>query len=108
MSNSNNNANGQQNDSNRPATTIRYGAIKATIWRNETRNGSMYSTTVTRTYKEGDDWRESHSFGPGELPTVAKVMLDAHTWVQEQMASERQEERKNQQQPRKSREPARA
>jgi len=83
MSNSNNNANGQQNDSNRPATTIRYGAIKATIWRNETRNGSMYSTTVTRTYKEGDDWRESHSFGPGELPTVAKVMLDAHTWVQE-------------------------
>lgn len=35
-----------------------------------------------------DDWRESHSFGPGELPTVAKVMLDAHAWVQEQMASE--------------------
>jgi hypothetical protein len=68
----------------------------------------MYSTTVTRTYKEGDDWRESHSFGPGELPTVAKVMLDAHTWVQEQMASEREEERKHQQQPRKSREPARA
>ena len=52
MSNSNNNANGQQNDSNRPATTIRYGAIKATIWRNETRNGCMYSTPVTRTYKE--------------------------------------------------------
>jgi hypothetical protein len=50
MSNGNNNANGQQNDSNRPATTIRYGAIKATIGRNETRNGSMYSTTVTRTF----------------------------------------------------------
>jgi hypothetical protein len=107
MSNSNNNANGQQSDSNRPATTIRYGAIKATIWRNETRNGSMYSTTVTRTYKEGDDWRESHSFGPGDLPTVAKVMLDAHTWVQEQMVRERQEERQPQQ-PRKGREPAHA
>ena len=46
MSNSNI-ANGQPNDSNRPATTVRYGAIKATIWRNETRNGSVYSTTVT-------------------------------------------------------------
>jgi len=107
MSNSNN-AKGQQNDSNRPATTIRYGAIKATIWRNETRNGYMYSPTVTRTYKGRDDWRESHSFGPGKLPTVPNLMLDAHTWVQEQMASERQEERKNQQQPRKGREPARA
>ena len=57
-------------------------------------------------YKEGDDWRESHSFGPGELPTVAKVMLDAHTWVQEEMASEREEERQSQS--RKGREPARA
>ena len=53
MSNSNSKANEQQGDGNRPAT----------IWPNETRNGSIYSTTITRTYKEGDDWRESHSFG---------------------------------------------
>ncbi len=70
MSNSNN-ANGQQNDSNRPATTIRYGAIKATISRNETRNGPMYSTTVTRTYKEGDDWRESR-----DMPVTPTLRLD--------------------------------
>jgi hypothetical protein len=74
----------------------------------------MYSTTVVRTFKtEGDEWRESHNFGPAELPTVAKVLLDAHTWVQEQLAREREETRQGnpeQRQARKARngEPARA
>jgi hypothetical protein len=72
MPNNDNSGNGEQHDANRPAQTIRYGAVKATIWRNPTRNGTMYSTTVVRTFKgEGDEWRESHSFGPGELPTGA-------------------------------------
>lgn len=113
MSNSNN-GNAQVSENNRPAQTIRYGAIKATIWRNPTRNGTMYSTTVIRTFKgDGDEWRESHSFGPAELPTVAKVLLDAHTWVQEQLAREREEARPKDPQERQARkgrdrEPARA
>ena len=111
MSNSNN-GNAQASETNRPAQTIRYGAIKATIWRNPTRNGTMYSTTVVRTFKgEGDEWRESHSFGPGELPTVAKVLLDAHTWIQEQLARERADQRQpdtQQRQPRSNRDRAAA
>jgi len=104
MPNSDNAGNGEQHNANRPAQTIRYGAIKATIWRNPTRNGTMYSTTVVRTFKgEGDEWRESHSFGPNELPTVAKVLLDAHTWIQEQLARERADQRQPESQQRSSR-----
>jgi hypothetical protein len=87
-------SNGNGNETNRPVQTIRYGAIKATIWRNATRTGTMFSTTVSRSFKGDDDnWRESHSFGPSDLPTVAKVLLDAHTWVQEQIAGEKEEAR---------------
>jgi hypothetical protein len=107
-----NNGNGEHDEVNRPAQTIRYGAIKATIWRNPTRNGVMFSTTVTRSFKgEDEEWRESNSFGPSELPTVAKVLLDAHTWVQEQLTREREQAREKdpkQVQPRKGREPVRA
>lgn len=84
---SNGNGNGQQQGSNnRPAQTFRYGAIKCVIWRNEGRNGPFYSTVITRSYKDGEDWKESSSFGQEDLPTVAKAALDAHSWVQEQLA----------------------
>src|SRR4051812_21447843 len=86
------NSNGQQqNGSNRPAQTFRYGAIKCVIWRNEGRNGSFYNTVITRSYKpDGDEqWRDSDSFGQEHLPTVAKAALDAHSWIQEQLTKDR-------------------
>ena len=90
MSNSNG-QNGQQQGGNKPVQTFRYRAIKCTIWRNDSRNGPFYSTVITRSYKDGEDWRDSNSFGQEDLPTVAKAALDAHTWVQEQMAKDREE-----------------
>jgi hypothetical protein len=89
MSNSNA-QNGQQNGGNKPAQTFRYRAVKCVIWRNDGRNGSFYNTVITRSYKDGDDWKESHSFGQDDLPTVAKAALDAHSWVQEQLSKERE------------------
>ena len=92
MSNSNSNAQNvqQQNGGNKPAQTFRYRAIKCVIWRNDGRNGPFYNTVITRSYKDGDDWKESPSFGQDDLPTVAKAALDAHSWTQEQLAKDRE------------------
>lgn len=89
MSNSNAQKSPQQDSSKRPAQSFRYGAIKCVIWRNEGRNGAFYNTVITRSYKDGEDWKESSSFGQEDLPTVAKAALDAHTYVQEELAKER-------------------
>ena len=115
MSNSNSENSQQQGSGNRPAQTFRYGAIKCTIWRNDSRNGPFYSTVVTRSYKDGEDWKESNSFGQEDLPTAAKAMLDAHSWVQAQLAKDRpapSSQAETQEQPKQrqrtgSREPAR-
>ena len=37
--------------------------------------------TVSRLYKDGDDWRDSTSFGRDDLPLVGKVLDRAHTWI---------------------------
>ena len=70
---------------NRPVHTIRYGAIKAAIWRNMVDNGNasrpMYSVTFTRSYKDGKNWKVSSSFGLGDLLVLAKAMNDAHTFI---------------------------
>lgn len=37
---------------NQPATTLRYGRIKATIWQNVSEKGPFFSTTFSRSFKD--------------------------------------------------------
>lgn len=78
-----------QNAKNRPVKQIRYGGVKALVWRNETQNGPMYNVTVGRLYREGEEWKTSSSFNVEDLPALAKALLDAHTWVHELADAER-------------------
>jgi hypothetical protein len=70
---------------NRPIHTIRYGAVRAAIWRNVVDNGNasgpMYKVTFSRSYKDGNEWKDSAAFGPDDLLELAKAADDAHTWV---------------------------
>ena len=65
----------------KPVNEIRLGRIKAAIWANETEQGIRHNVTITRLYKDGDEWKTSTSFGREELPLVAKVADLAHTWI---------------------------
>jgi hypothetical protein len=69
---------------NRPVHEVRLGRIRAAIWQNETDSGTFYNVTITRLYKDGDDWKDSTSYGRDDLPLVAKVCDQAHTWIFEQ------------------------
>ena len=66
-----------------PAHEIRLGALKATIWRNETAVGTRYNVTVRRLYKEEEEWKATDSFGRDDLLPLAKVLDLAHTWIHE-------------------------
>ena len=70
-----------QQTKNRPVHEIRLGRIKAAIWENDTQNGTRHNVTVSRLYKEGDTWKDSTSFGRDDLPRVAKVADQAHSWI---------------------------
>ena len=76
-----------KSESNKPAHEVRLGRIKATIWANETENGTRYNVSIVRIYKDGEDWKEATSFGREELLLVAKVADMAHTWIYEQKES---------------------
>ena len=73
-----------ENGKQRPAHEIRLGRIKATIWANQGDNGTWYNVTLSRNYKDGDEWKSSASFGRDELLTVAKAADMANTWIHEQ------------------------
>lgn len=64
-----------------PVHTIRFGLIKASIWRNHTKVGDRHVVTVVRLFRNGDLWQESTRFGRDDLPLVSKVMDLAHSWI---------------------------
>ena len=68
---------------NKPAHEIRFGQIKATIWENDTENGTRFSVTLAKVYKDGDDWKETKSFSRNDLLAVSHVSQLAATWVNE-------------------------
>ena len=89
------NQNKSEKAGNRPVHAIRYGAVRAAIWRNVVDNGnasrSMYNVTFTRSYKDGEEWKASTSFGPDDLPVLAKAANDAHSFIHEQRTKHAEE-----------------
>ncbi len=69
-----------------PAHEIRMGAIKATIWENQTQTSTRHNVTVSRIYKDGEEWKQTESFGRDDLQLLTKVVDLAHTWIFEHAA----------------------
>ena len=66
----------------KPADEIRFGRVKATIWMNTTEDGqSRYSVVFSCLYREGEQWKSTHSFGRNDLLLLAKVADFAHTRI---------------------------
>lgn len=76
-----------------PIHEIRMGRIKATIWENQSQNGVWYSVQISRLYKNEDGkWKQVDSFGRHDLPLVAKLADQAHSWIYETERQARAEE----------------
>ena len=69
---------------NKPIREIRMGSIKASIWENKNDKGVWHNVSLSRIYKDGDEWKRSENFGRDDLLTVAKVADLAHTWIYKQ------------------------
>ena len=67
----------------KPATEIRLGRIKASVWPNarDDGKGTWYSVQLVRLYRDGEEWRTSQTFGRDDLLLVAKVADLAHSRV---------------------------
>ena len=79
----------------KPIHTMRMGRIKLAIWQNETESGVRHNVTFSRLYKDGDQWKDSTSFGRDDLPLLAKLADDAHRWLYQEVAASQPPEEDN-------------
>lgn len=74
----------------KPAAELKCGLITASIWKNESDKGKThYSVTFNRAYRSGEKWKRTGSFGPGDLPGLAKLADQAHAKIDELAAADR-------------------
>jgi hypothetical protein len=65
-----------------PAHRIRLGRIRAAIWANETEDRRVwFNVSVSRRYMDGEQWKDTTTFGRDDLPVVAKVVDMAYAWI---------------------------
>ena len=68
--------------SKRPATPLRCGNIKATIWQNSSEKGPFFATTFSRPFKDQSGaWRNGTSFGLNDLEALVSVAREAKEWI---------------------------
>jgi len=86
----------QQTTSDKPAphSKIFVGGVKATVWANTGENGrTSYAISVAKIFKGQDDqWHESNSYFPEDLPKLAIAATKAYESIHCRV-SERQEEK---------------
>ena len=80
---------------NKPVHEIRLGRIRAAVWQNETEAGARHSVTFTRLYKDGEQWKDSASFGREDLLLLAKLADVAHSWLYQSAADPQPSEEDN-------------
>jgi hypothetical protein len=71
---------------NLPVKTFRLGRIKAGVWETEG-DQKFYTVTFARTYMdEANKYHDTDSFGRDDLPLLAKLADQAHTFIFERLA----------------------
>ena len=76
-----------------PVKSFRLGRIKAAVWENESDQKKFFNVTFARTYMdEARNFHDADSFGRDDLPLVAKLADQAHTFIFERLAEARTEQ----------------
>ena len=70
---------------NKPEKKFNCGSISASIWANtKAVHGEvvkLYSATINKAFKEGEEWKYTEVFNIEDLPKVALVATEAYKYV---------------------------
>ncbi|QDT91455.1 hypothetical protein [Gimesia algae] len=73
----------KKSDSNKPVKSFRLRGITASIFENSSEDGksTFFKVTLQRSYKQGDEWKSTNSFGRDDLPLVSLLTKQAWEFI---------------------------
>jgi hypothetical protein len=63
-----------------PAAKFRLGFVTATVWLND----KHYNTVLSRSYKDGDEYKDTDQLGTGDLMNAVRVLQRADDFIASQ------------------------
>tara|TARA_R110000851_G_scaffold162265_2_gene305961 strand:- start:490 stop:828 length:339 start_codon:yes stop_codon:yes gene_type:complete len=74
----------RSNTPNQPLETLRDGRLKATLWENESENGTYHTVTLAKVYEDKDGHlQETSSFSASELLRIAELARESHGLIRD-------------------------
>ena len=75
-----------------PDYKAHYGRVQAAVWKREIDERTVYSVSLTRSYRDRQDqWQRTTNLDEDDLLPAAKALDDAYTWIQRQRQHSREE-----------------
>lgn len=72
----------QNQQPNKPVHTVRIGAVSASVFLNDGRDGQKFpSAIIRRSYKTDSGFKESSSYGARHLNELAAVVANLQSWM---------------------------
>ena len=65
----------------KPIKKFRIGFVQAAIWRNDGTNSAFYTVTLQRSYKDGDEYKNTEQLGSADLLNAAEVLKRAESYI---------------------------
>ena len=66
----------------KPVNKLRIGLMYATVWQRITGEGTFYSVSFERRYRDSEgNWKSTHSYNAEDLLALAKLADRAHTEI---------------------------
>lgn len=79
-------------ETNKPVETFRLKGVQASLFINTSDKGVPYhKVTISRSYKDGDEWKSTSSFSRDDLLLVVEVAKRAWFDILEREATQRSE-----------------
>lgn len=67
---------------NKPVHRIRVGAVSCSVFVNKTKEGTEFpSAVISRSYKSGDSFKDSNSYGARHLAELAGLVASLQSWI---------------------------
>jgi len=69
-------------ETNRPVYVKQVGAVRAAVWANGNDERTYFNVAVTRTYRDGETFKESNSLnGLGDVACLQEALRHVANWL---------------------------
>ena len=70
-------------ESNKPVHALSCGTLRIAVWKNTSDLGEFFTLSAHRVFMRNGQWEKSTYFSEYDLVTLSRLIIDAHSWIQE-------------------------